>query len=86
MFCFFVGFVWVVGEEVVLFCLAIVFLEKDTGILDINLGVIPLGLVSLSWICLFRLSSVDNVLHEICLMDGFQARELVPTYHPEKIS
>lgn len=70
----------------VLFCLAIIFLERDTGILDINLGVIHLGLAPLSWICLFFLSSVDNVLHTISPMDGFQARELEPTYHPEKIA
>lgn len=70
----------------VLYCLAMIFVEKDTGILDINFGVIHLSLASLSWICLFLLSSVDNVLHEISLMGGFQVREQVPTYHPEKIS
>jgi hypothetical protein len=47
---FFFGLCVFGGVLFVLFCLAIISLEKGTRILDINLGVIHLGLASLSWI------------------------------------
>lgn len=69
LFCFFVvwGFVCFVFVVFIWFYFVwlsfFIFLEKDTGILVIKLGVIHLGLTSLSWICLFLWSSTDIMFY-----------------------